>query len=201
MTFMLGHVTFRQEDRRLVSCLLFWQDVTDYGKEEDRSADRLLRLCHAWNIYNLYFPDGSNYPIGRPHCLHTCMCKQSDVTGQYCYQHKDDLYYIVDYFGCFDQRYSESVWNFLCYLWFKDKLTEVVIFQFKMYVVYVPEYYLPPPHPFQSSPHSACFLGEGPRKQTKWGEWGGMKLGLAFLLNFVEEASTVFRRNAKLYQI
>ncbi|XP_065942873.1 regulator of G-protein signaling 22 isoform X10 [Magallana gigas] len=54
----------KQEDRRLVSCLLFWQDVTDYGKEEDRSADRLLRLCHAWNIYNLYFPDGSNYPIG-----------------------------------------------------------------------------------------------------------------------------------------
>lgn len=69
MTFMLGHVTFRQEDRRLVSCLLFWQDVTDYGKEEDRSADRLLRLCHAWNIYNLYFPDGSNYPIGRPYIL------------------------------------------------------------------------------------------------------------------------------------
>lgn len=69
MTFMLGHMTFRQEDRRLVSCLLFWQDVTDYGKEEDRSADRLLRLCHAWNIYNLYFPDGSNYPIGRPYIL------------------------------------------------------------------------------------------------------------------------------------
>lgn len=55
----------RQEDRQLVSCLLFWQDVTDYGKEEDRSADRLLRLCHAWNIYNTYFPDGANYPIGR----------------------------------------------------------------------------------------------------------------------------------------
>lgn len=160
-TFMLGHMTFRQEDRRLVSCLLFWQDVTDYGKEEDRSADRLLRLCHAWNIYNLYFPDGSNYPIGRPHCLHTCVCKQSDVIGQFCYQHKDDLYCTLDYFGCFDQRYSESIWNFLCYLWFKDKLTEVVIFQFKMYVVYVPEYY--PPTPFQSispSPHSACFLGK-----------------------------------------
>lgn len=116
MTFMLGHVTFRQEDRRLVSCLLFWQDVTDYGKEEDRSADRLLRLCHAWNIYNLYFPDGSNYPIGRPHCLHTCMWKQWDVIGQYYYQHKGDWYCIVDYFGCFDQRYSESVWNLLCYL-------------------------------------------------------------------------------------
>ncbi|XP_078313752.1 uncharacterized protein LOC111129190 isoform X10 [Crassostrea virginica] len=54
----------KQEDRQLVSCLLFWQDVTDYGKEEDRSADRLLRLCHAWNIYNTYFPDGANYPIG-----------------------------------------------------------------------------------------------------------------------------------------
>lgn len=101
MTFMLGHVTFRQEDRRLVSCLLFWQDVTDYGKEEDRSADRLLRLCHAWNIYNLYFPDGSNYPIGRPHCLHTCMWKQWDVIGQYCYLDKDDLNCTLDYFWMF----------------------------------------------------------------------------------------------------
>lgn len=74
MTLMWRHVvTFRQDDRRLVSCLLFWQDVTDYGKEEDRSADRLLRLCHGWNIYNLYFPDGANYPIGIPHCLHTCV--------------------------------------------------------------------------------------------------------------------------------
>ncbi|XP_056020779.1 uncharacterized protein LOC125650178 isoform X15 [Ostrea edulis] len=54
----------KQEDRGLVSSLLFWQDVTDYGKEEDRSADRLLRLCHAWNIYNSYFPDGAMYPIG-----------------------------------------------------------------------------------------------------------------------------------------
>lgn len=80
MTLMWRHVvTFRQDDRRLVSCLLFWQDVTDYGKEEDRSADRLLRLCHGWNIYNLYFPDGANYPIGIPHCLHTCMNKQWDV--------------------------------------------------------------------------------------------------------------------------
>ncbi|KAK3093892.1 hypothetical protein FSP39_021520 [Pinctada imbricata] len=43
------------EDRSLLSSLLFWEDVTDYGKEEDRSADRLLRLCHAWNIYNQYF--------------------------------------------------------------------------------------------------------------------------------------------------
>lgn len=161
MTFMLGHMTFRQEDRRLVSCLLFWQDVTDYGKEEDRSADRLLRLCHAWNIYNLYFPDGSNYPIGRPHCLHTCVCKQSDVIGQFCYQHKDDLYCTLDYFGCFDQRYSESIWNFLCYLWFKDKLTEVVIFQFKMYVVYVPEYYPPHPLPIHISITPFClFPGE-----------------------------------------
>jgi hypothetical protein len=51
-----------------VSSLLFWQDVTDYGKEEDRSADRLLRLCHAWNIYNSYFPDGALYPIGKIFC-------------------------------------------------------------------------------------------------------------------------------------
>ncbi|XP_062595139.1 regulator of G-protein signaling 22-like isoform X4 [Saccostrea cucullata] len=56
----------KQEDKRLLSCLLFWLDVTDYGKEEDRSADRLLRLCHAWNIYNSYFPDGSHHPIGAP---------------------------------------------------------------------------------------------------------------------------------------
>lgn len=93
MTLMWRHVvTFRQDDRRLVSCLLFWQDVTDYGKEEDRSADRLLRLCHGWNIYNLYFPDGANYPIGIPHCLHTCMNKQWDVNGQNCYQHEGYLY-------------------------------------------------------------------------------------------------------------
>lgn len=167
MTFMLGHVTFRQEDRRLVSCLLFWQDVTDYGKEEDRSADRLLRLCHAWNIYNLYFPDGSNYPIGRPHCLHTCVCKQSDVTGQYCYQHKDDLNCIVDYFGCSkDIQNQHETFYVTCDLVLRTSWLKLLSFSSKcMWYMYL-NIISPPFQSLSPSPHSACFLGEGPRKPT-----------------------------------
>lgn len=114
MTLMWRHVvTFRQDDRRLVSCLLFWQDVTDYGKEEDRSADRLLRLCHGWNIYNLYFPDGANYPIGIPHCLHTCMNQQWDVNGQNCYQHEGYLFCVGRLFwDVFIKDIQKSIWIF-----------------------------------------------------------------------------------------
>lgn len=201
MTFMLGHVTFRQEDRRLVSCLLFWQDVTDYGKEEDRSADRLLRLCHAWNIYNLYFPDGSNYPIGRPHCLHTCMWKQWDVIGQYYYQHKGDWYCIVDYFGCFDQRYSESVWIFYVTCDLRTSWLKLLSFSSKcMWYMYLS--IIPPPTP--SNPylhHPILLVSWGKAPENRHNGVNGVEWSLAFLLNFVEEASTVFRRNAKLYQI
>ena len=62
----------RLGDEQLLSCLLFWQDVTEYGATEDRSADRLLRLCHAWAIYNKYLSEDSPHKVGTylfPSCL------------------------------------------------------------------------------------------------------------------------------------
>ena len=54
----------RFEKYTLLSKLLFWEAVNDYGNAEDRSADRLLRMNQAWNIYNLYIGDHSPYDIG-----------------------------------------------------------------------------------------------------------------------------------------
>ncbi|XP_071834879.1 regulator of G-protein signaling 22-like isoform X3 [Apostichopus japonicus] len=56
----------RQEDSRLLSNLLFWQDVTEYGLAEGRSADRLLRIGQAWSIFSKYLVDGSVWYIGVP---------------------------------------------------------------------------------------------------------------------------------------
>ncbi|XP_060552397.1 LOW QUALITY PROTEIN: uncharacterized protein LOC132713733, partial [Ruditapes philippinarum] len=50
-------------DHSLVSNLLFWQDVTEYGAAEDRAADRLLRMCNAWAIYNRFISDDSQFNI------------------------------------------------------------------------------------------------------------------------------------------
>ncbi|XP_033734034.1 uncharacterized protein LOC117323122 isoform X2 [Pecten maximus] len=72
----------RQSDRLLLSNLLFWQDVTEYGQAEDRSADRLLRLCHAWTIYNKYLLPNSEYGIGLSEAerneLHDTLLKAKD---------------------------------------------------------------------------------------------------------------------------
>ncbi|XP_022088623.1 uncharacterized protein LOC110978161 isoform X3 [Acanthaster planci] len=54
----------KQVDRRLLANLLFWQDVTDYGVAEDRAADRLLRMGHAWSIFNKFIMDGGMWNIG-----------------------------------------------------------------------------------------------------------------------------------------
>jgi hypothetical protein len=45
--------------------LLFWQSVTEYGAAEDRSADRLLRLCHAWTIYNSFIAPDCYHSLGK----------------------------------------------------------------------------------------------------------------------------------------
>ncbi|XP_053375384.1 uncharacterized protein LOC123527871 isoform X6 [Mercenaria mercenaria] len=50
-------------DHSLVSNLLFWQDVTEYGAAEDRAADRMLRMCNAWAIFNRYISDDSEFNI------------------------------------------------------------------------------------------------------------------------------------------
>ncbi|XP_071809911.1 uncharacterized protein [Asterias amurensis] len=54
----------KQVDQRLLANLLFWQDVTDYGAEEDRAADRLLRMGHAWGIFSKFIMDGGMWNIG-----------------------------------------------------------------------------------------------------------------------------------------
>ncbi|XP_046379372.2 uncharacterized protein LOC124151105 isoform X11 [Haliotis rufescens] len=53
-------------DQSLLSNLLFWEDVTEYGATEDKSADRLLRLQHAWAIYNRFLAHDSPYYVGLP---------------------------------------------------------------------------------------------------------------------------------------
>ncbi|WAR18878.1 hypothetical protein MAR_000716, partial [Mya arenaria] len=52
-----------QPDMSLLSKLLFWQDVTEYLAAEDRSADRMLRMCNAWSIFNRYIADDSDFNI------------------------------------------------------------------------------------------------------------------------------------------
>ncbi|XP_064623262.1 uncharacterized protein LOC135485317 isoform X4 [Lineus longissimus] len=52
------------KDKTLVSNLLFWQDVYEYGEAESATADRLLRLNNAWYIYNQYIAQGSVNSIG-----------------------------------------------------------------------------------------------------------------------------------------
>lgn len=58
------HFLEMQDDKMLLSMLLFWQSVTEYGAAEDRSADRLLRLCHAWTIYNNHIAPNCFHPLG-----------------------------------------------------------------------------------------------------------------------------------------
>jgi hypothetical protein len=53
------------KDKYLVSNLLFWQDVNEYGNTETATADRLLRLNNAWFIYNNYIAQGSAHSIGK----------------------------------------------------------------------------------------------------------------------------------------
>ncbi|CAG5126804.1 unnamed protein product, partial [Candidula unifasciata] len=53
-------------DPQLLTCLMFWEDVTEYGTDEDCLSDRLLKLCHAWNIYRKYLSEDSPYKIELP---------------------------------------------------------------------------------------------------------------------------------------
>jgi len=54
------------ENSDLLSSLLFWEDVTEYGATEDNSSDRLLRLQHAWNIFSKYLSSDSPHRIDLP---------------------------------------------------------------------------------------------------------------------------------------
>ncbi|XP_013386604.1 uncharacterized protein LOC106156055 isoform X2 [Lingula anatina] len=53
----------KQQNPELLANHLFWQDVSEYSAEEDRSADRLLRMTHAWGIYNKYIGGNVIYSI------------------------------------------------------------------------------------------------------------------------------------------
>jgi len=55
---------YRHDDLSLLSNLLFWQDVTEYCAAEDRAADRLLRMCNAWAIFNKFIAEDSDFNIG-----------------------------------------------------------------------------------------------------------------------------------------
>ncbi|XP_055879607.1 uncharacterized protein LOC106067347 isoform X6 [Biomphalaria glabrata] len=65
------------EDQSLLDSLMFWEDVTEFGSTEDKSFDRLLRLCQAWNIFNKYLSEDSPHRIELPRkeieYLHHCL--------------------------------------------------------------------------------------------------------------------------------
>ncbi|KAH9492920.1 hypothetical protein Btru_032617 [Bulinus truncatus] len=54
------------EDHSLLDSLMFWEDVTEFGSTEDKSFDRLLRLCQAWNIYHKFLSEDSPHRIELP---------------------------------------------------------------------------------------------------------------------------------------
>ncbi|KAK2187817.1 hypothetical protein NP493_153g02003 [Ridgeia piscesae] len=56
----------RQRVDLLLSSMLFWEDVADYGAAEARFSDRLLRMNQAWAIFNKYLANGSSNNIGCP---------------------------------------------------------------------------------------------------------------------------------------
>jgi hypothetical protein len=56
---------FRHDEDNLLWALLFWVEVNEYSKEEHRSADRLLRMCHAWTMYNKFFSPNAICPLGK----------------------------------------------------------------------------------------------------------------------------------------
>ena len=56
----------RQRADLLLSNMLFWEDVADYGAAEARFSDRLLRMNQAWSIFNKYLAVGSKNSIGGP---------------------------------------------------------------------------------------------------------------------------------------
>ena len=60
----------RHRDYEMLSNLQFWEDVEAYAEAEDRAADRLVRMGHAWAIYNTYMSVHATYPIGK-YWLHT----------------------------------------------------------------------------------------------------------------------------------
>ncbi|XP_052275180.1 uncharacterized protein LOC127874696 isoform X4 [Dreissena polymorpha] len=70
------------QDQTLLPSLLFWQDVTEYGAAEDRAADRMLRLCNAWAIYNRYIADDSDFNIdvspSDRNKIHKCLTSAND---------------------------------------------------------------------------------------------------------------------------
>lgn len=68
-------ILHRFEKCTLLSKLMFWEAVKDYGNAEDRSADRLLRMNQAWNIYNMYIADCSVYDIGETYLLLHYACQ------------------------------------------------------------------------------------------------------------------------------
>ncbi len=43
---------------------MFWEAVTEYGAAEDRSADRLLRMVHAWEIFNKFIAVDGVHTVG-----------------------------------------------------------------------------------------------------------------------------------------
>ena len=83
-------------DQRLLANLLFWQDVTDYGAEEDRAADRLLRMGHAWGIFSKFIMDGGMWNIGRFQITHNMI---------------ENIHVLVDLVGVFFYIFMQDAQN------------------------------------------------------------------------------------------
>ena len=63
--YLLLIICCRHPDQRLLSNLLFWQEVIDYGIAEDRAADRMLRMGQAWSIFSRFIIDDGVWDIGK----------------------------------------------------------------------------------------------------------------------------------------
>ncbi|PAA92558.1 hypothetical protein BOX15_Mlig019187g2 [Macrostomum lignano] len=53
----------RHRDPELLACLMFFQEVEEYSRRDERTADRFLRLGHAWNIFNRYLNVSAAQPV------------------------------------------------------------------------------------------------------------------------------------------
>lgn len=53
----------KSTEPQLHASLLFLDAVAEYGKAEDRVADRLLRMNRAWSVFNVFLADGCQHKI------------------------------------------------------------------------------------------------------------------------------------------
>jgi hypothetical protein len=57
-------LTHRCDEFELLCNLLFWQEVTEYGKANMKTLDSKIHAAHTWDIYNKYITTDALFNIG-----------------------------------------------------------------------------------------------------------------------------------------